>query len=489
MTRKYALLLLIATLPFAGCEKNKDKIHFLTKKPKADAVATAAPAPASASASAPEPVTAAGPAPATGPTETAKPKPKADTETEKPGKPSEPAAAAVNKNAQVVCLCYHNIEDGSRMKALTIPIAEFEKEMQTIKNDGFSVIGMQDFLAWRRGEKAIPNKACVITIDDGWVSAYNNAWPILKKYNYPFTLFIYINYINTGGKSMSWDQLAEMRDAGVDIESHTYSHADLKKPGAAVDKKAAEGIRKDIAELGQDGWLRKEIIGSKQVLEKQLGIKCNAFAYPFGIWTPKAVEIVKEAGYEAAFTVYGQQLHPSSPAELLGRYAVEQAKPKIFEDAMKMIGGGQSPVSAGGPSEPTYTQLAAASMVTQPMDGETISDPKPLIKANLATLGDIDPGTVEMRISGMGAVAVKYDAASKTVTYQIPQKLREPEYTVFISAKSKGKRLETKWNFKYDPTAAPSGGAPTDASTLPPRGSGSPSQSPAAPTPIAPKKK
>ena len=96
--------------------------------------------------------------------------------------------------------------------------------MQEIKNNGFTVIGMQDFLAWRRGEKSIPNKCCIITIDDGWVSAYNNAWPILKKYNYPFTLFIYINYVGTGGKSMSWDQLAEMRDAGVDIESHTYSH-------------------------------------------------------------------------------------------------------------------------------------------------------------------------------------------------------------------------------------------------------------------------
>ena len=94
-------------------------------------------------------------------------------------------------------------------------------------------------------------------------------------------------------------------------------------------------------------------------------------------------------------------------------------------------------------------------MVTKPMDGETISDPKPLIKANLATMGDIDQGSVEMRISGLGPVAVKYDAASKTAEYQVPKKLREPEYTVFISAKSKAKRLETKWNFKYDPTAAP----------------------------------
>ena len=123
------------------------------------------------------------------------------------------------------------------------------------------------------------------------------------------------------------------------------------------------------------------------------------------------------------------------------------------------------------------------------MDGETIGDSKPLIKANLATLGDIDPGSVEMRISGFGPVAVKYDAASKTVTYQVTQKLREPEYNVFISAKSKGKRIETNWTFKYDSTAGPSAGPSTDASSLPPRGGSTPAPAAATPVPATPKKK
>jgi len=459
MTRKTALLLLLATtLAFTGCDKIRSKVPFLKKK---EVAATPAPAPVAAA-----PAT---PAPDESPSSTEPPS-KTGSSTSPKGsssKGTDTAGSAVNKNAAVIALCYHNVDEKGS-KALTLPIAEFEKEMEAIKANGFTVIPMQDFLAWRRGEKSIPNKSCIITIDDGWVSAYTNAWPILKKYNYPFTLFIYINYVGTGGKSMSWDQLAEMRDAGVDIESHTYSHSSLKVPGGNVDAKAKALIKQDVATLGVDGWLRKEIIDSKLVLEKQLGIKCNVFAYPFGVWSPKAVEIVKEAGYEAAFTVYGQQLHPSSQKELLGRYAVEASKPKIFEDAMKMIGGGQSTVSTG-PSEPTYTQLAAVSMVTKPMDGETIGDSKPLIKANLATLGDIDPGTVEMRISGFGPVAVKYDPATKTVQYQVTQKLREPEYTVFISAKSKGKRIETKWNFKYDSTAAPSTGPVTDASTLPPQ--------------------
>ena len=146
--------------------------------------------------------------------------------------------------------------------------------------------------------------------------ATTNAWPVLKKFDYPFTLFIYINYVGTGGKSLSWDQLKEMRDAGVDIQSHTYSHGDLRSPTrkGSVDKRTMGMIENDIKTLGMDGWMDKEIAGSKKVLEEQLGIRVNALAYPFGNYSQKARDVVKKAGYEAAFTVYGQQLRFSSPA-------------------------------------------------------------------------------------------------------------------------------------------------------------------------------
>jgi len=451
MTRKIALLLLAATLPFTGCDKIKALVH----AKKAEPAATPAPAVVAAAPPLSAPATSSEPS-----RPPAAPQPAAD----EPQAPVRKPSATSNKNAAVIALCYHNIEDKGGMKALTITTVEFEKEMQAVKDNGFTVIPMQDFLAWRRGEKEIPAKSALITIDDGWISAYNNAWPILKKYHYPFTLFIYINYVGTGGKSMAWDQLAEMRDAGVDIESHTYSHSSLKSPGALVDRKAAEGIRKDVAALGVDGWLRKEIIGSKEMLENKLGIKVNAFAYPYGKYNEKALEMVKEAGYEAAFTVYGQQLRTSSPYNLLGRYAVEASKPQIFGDAMKMIGGGVSPSTS---QEPAYQELAAASMVTKPMDGEAIKDPKPLIKANLATLGDLDPKSVEMRVSGFGVVPAKYDPATKTIEFQVTKPLTENDYTVFISGAAKGKKIETKWSFTYGTKAAPAtpAAAPEPAAT------------------------
>ena len=105
---------------------------------------------------------------------------------------------------------------------------DFRAQMKALKDNGISVIPMQDLLAWRKGGKAIPSKSAVITIDDEWNSQYYVAWPILKEFGYPFTLFVYTQWVNTGGKAMTWAQLEEMRDAGVDIEAHTVSHHDLR---------------------------------------------------------------------------------------------------------------------------------------------------------------------------------------------------------------------------------------------------------------------
>ncbi len=445
----YALMLPLASVALPGCSKIKALVAKKPLQPAATPAGTPAPGvaptsyPASTAASTTSSVPTTAPAVAAAAT------------------PARPATAAVNKSAAVMVLCYHRLEPKPRPKdPLAITPQQFEQEMQALKDNNFAVIPMQDFLAWRRGEKDIPLKCAVVTIDDGYVSGYDTAWPILKKFGYPFTMFVYINYINSGGKSISWDQLAEMRDAGVDIESHTYSHADLRNPNDkyAVDKHNYDLIQKDVQTLGMDGWLRKEVLDSKSLLEKQLGIKVNCLAYPFGKWNQKVRDAVKTAGYEAAFTVYGQRIgYSNPPSDQLGRYAVDQNDPKIFKDALAMVGGG---TGGAPPAESAMAQMASASMITQPMQGETITNAKPMIKANLATMGEIEPNSVKMRVSGLGAVPARYDAASKTVSYQVAQPLLDKNVTVIISAVVGGRPAETRWDFNYDSTKAAPAGSP-----------------------------
>jgi len=342
---------------------------------------------------------------------------------------------AIDRSAKVIVLCYHRFEDNPRDSLATAP-AEFRSQMKELKDNGIEVVPMKGLLAWRRGEKSIPPKSAVITIDDGYISGYAVAWPILKEFGYPFTMFIYTNYIGNGGKSISWAQLEQMRDAGVDIECHTVSHPDLRH--------APEGQE-------YNAWLHNEIYTSKDILEQKLGIKIVAFAFPYGTHNEVVRKMAMEAGYQALFTVYGQHMAIDAPADQLGRYAVESMHPDVFKMAVNF--GNNDGVGPGVEA----AQLASAAMVTQPMNEEKIPNTRPVIKANLASMGEVEPNSVEMRISGFGPVPAKYDPQTKLVSYEFTQNLVPKTYTVILSAKVKGRKMETRWNFTVDPSAPAAG--------------------------------
>jgi peptidoglycan/xylan/chitin deacetylase (PgdA/CDA1 family) len=396
MYRRLFAPLLILVLVSGGCKKAQN-----LEKPDAKSSSAATKSAASAT---PAPLAAATPTP----------------------------APVIDRTARFIVLCYHRFEDKPH-DSLAIAPAEFHAQMQALKDNGIAVISMKDLLAWRHGEKSIPAKSCVITIDDGYTSGYNVAWPILKEYGYPFTMFIYTNYVEVGGKSMTWAQLEEMRDAGVDIESHTVSHRDLRHAPAGQDYNA---------------WLHNEIYTSKDILEQHLGIKISVFAFPYGTFNEVVRKMALDAGYEALFTVYGQHMGIDAPADQIGRYAIESTHPDVFKAALNFGANGEP---GSGPA--ASAQLAAASMVTQPMSDEHISDSKPTIKANLATMGEVEPNSVEMRVSGFGLVPAKYDPQTKLVSYEFTQRLIPKTYTVILSAKVKGRKVETKWNFTVDQNA------------------------------------
>src|SRR5213076_2389439 len=391
------------------------------------------------------------------------------TEKPQPGGASSPAAAAiaaapvaaaspkitkpvVDQTAQTLIFCYHRLVDKIRYPGTEITPAAFEAQMKELKDKGITVIPMQDLLAWKRGEKNIPPRCAVVTFDDGWKSQYEVAWPIMKKYGYPFTMFIYTEGVRGGslggGEAITWEQLADMRDNSVDIEGHSATHQDLRE-GHTIMLASSGGkkTRTKVTGPQYEQWMQNEVVGSKQLLEQRLGIKVNCFAVPFGNYNEHVKEIARNSGYEAMFTVYGQPITFTSPLDSIGRYAIEANKPKVFEDAVKMIG-----TSTGGAS--AVAEVGAKDLSTHPADGETVRNAQPLIKANLSGIGQIEPGSVQMRVSGLGVVPANYDPKTGTVSYHVTQKLREKSCSVIISAKSQGKKVEAHWTFGIEEGAA-----------------------------------
>jgi peptidoglycan/xylan/chitin deacetylase (PgdA/CDA1 family) len=367
----------------------------------------------------------------------------------------------VDQTAQTLIFCYHGLVDKVRYPGTQITPAAFEAQMKELKDRGITVIGMQDLLAWKHGEKNIPPRCAVITFDDGLKSQYEVAWPLMKKLGYTFTMFIYTEGVRGGlfggGEAITWEQLGDMRDNGIDIEAHSATHQDLRE-GHPVTIREPDGkkTRKKLTGPEYEQFLQNELVGCKQLLEQRLGIKVNCFAVPYGFYNEHVKEVARNAGYEAMFTVYGQPITWTSPLDALGRYAIEANKPKVFEDAVKMIAS-----SSGGPGGPAVAAVGAQDLQVEPADGSTARSALPLIKANLSRIGQIDAASIQLRVSGLGLVPASYDPKTGVVSYQVTQKLRDKTCTVILSAKSGDKKVETHWTFGIDeggaaPAAAPS---------------------------------
>ncbi|MBU4450625.1 MAG: polysaccharide deacetylase family protein, partial [Actinobacteria bacterium] len=181
-------------------------------------------------------------------------------------------------------LAYHDFTK-DESKSYDMNIVEFEKQMDYLAAHNYSVISLSELLAGVRAGQ-VPPKPIVITIDDGYKSTYTLAYPILKKYNFPATLFIYTNFIEKNNGSLIWEEIREMTSHNIEIGSHALSHCNLLK------YEKNENYETYLARI------RREIFLSKEILESQIGRKVKFFAYPYGAYSSTIKDLAIQAGYE-----------------------------------------------------------------------------------------------------------------------------------------------------------------------------------------------
>jgi peptidoglycan/xylan/chitin deacetylase (PgdA/CDA1 family) len=163
--------------------------------------------------------------------------------------------------------------------------------MNYLKTNGFRVITPEDLLAFLEYRAPLPKKAVMITIDDGYRSVYDVAYPILKKYGFTATVFVYTNYVGISHKAITWNQLRDMKANGFTIGSHTIAHSDLTKQ--SEDEDVAAYLDR----------LRREITRSKYIIDRKLNQDTMFFSYPFGRANGTAIKMCHDAGYRLAVTV------------------------------------------------------------------------------------------------------------------------------------------------------------------------------------------
>ncbi len=194
----------------------------------------------------------------------------------------------------VTILTYHDIREPSRSQMQVTP-QEFEEQMSYLHHNGYHVMSLESFYNFLNLKQGIPDKSVVITFDDGWRAVYTAAYPILKKYGFPATIFIYTDFISAGNRmALTWDMMREMSAGGIDIQVHSRTH-EPKIPWKREGETEGEYRKR----------LDNELLIPKNLIEQEIGKKIKYIAYPYGQFNESFIQRVKKAGYEGGLTVFG----------------------------------------------------------------------------------------------------------------------------------------------------------------------------------------
>jgi peptidoglycan/xylan/chitin deacetylase (PgdA/CDA1 family) len=343
---------------------------------------------------------------------------------------------------RVAVLGYHDFSETQIETAMRIRTSKFRKQMEAIRQLGIPVIPMADFTAWKDGKKEIPDKAVVITIDDGWKSTYTDAFPILKEFGYPFTIFLYKDYVDGGGKALTIPMIKEMMKHGATVGSHSVTHPFPQ---------AVKANRKRGAET-YDKFLDKEMGESKRFLEEKFGEPVTTYAYPGGFFTEEMLTKAGQLGYTHLFTVQPGKVKITNPNEVLPRYIILGNYDKIFDFALTFRDS-QTDMPAGS----VAGLVQELPFPVEPQPGAIINSRLPEISVDLSKAENIDPATLTMQIAGFGEVPANYASEGKIFSWQINRRLRQPICQVQVTWKdAAGKTTETplKWSFQIDLDAA-----------------------------------
>ncbi|HIJ79290.1 MAG: polysaccharide deacetylase family protein [Desulfobulbaceae bacterium] len=190
----------------------------------------------------------------------------------------------------VTIFIYHHFGD-NRYPSTNVGMDEFGKQMQFLADNGYTVIPLTSLVSLLKDQKKLPAKAAVITIDDGYQSIYTKAWPVLKSFGYPFTVFLYVEGVERRFKNyLNWEQIKEMQEEGVDFQDHSYSHHRMAD------------WPQGLTENEYRQWIRADLVSSVNVLRERLGKRPQYFAIPYGEYNSIVMEEAKAIGYEAIFT-------------------------------------------------------------------------------------------------------------------------------------------------------------------------------------------
>ena len=214
------------------------------------------------------------------------------------------SAHAAEPISGAVVFMYHRFGEGG-IPSTNIRLEQFEQHLAELTSGAYNVVSLEAVVdAFEKGLQ-LPDRTVAITIDDAYLSTYTEAWPRFRQAGLPFTVFVSTEPVDRRiGGYMTWAQLRELAESGATIANHTVSHVGMSSASDAINQ----------SELRQ----------AQQRIRDEIGRAPNIFAYPFGEYSSRTIEIVKQAGFAAAFGQHSGVAHEQASRFELPRFALNE---------------------------------------------------------------------------------------------------------------------------------------------------------------------
>lgn len=217
-----------------------------------------------------------------------------------------------NSFKKVPIITYHHIDPkANKSNPSIVSPQKFKKDMLSLKQDGFETIFFKDIVNYNEGKQILPDKPVIITLDDGYLSNYEFAYPILKELNMKATISVIGSSVGHPGYNsrnkkifphFTWKQAKEMYDSGlIDIQSHSFN---MHKPSEEK-YPFRKGIFPKKGESTNDyvKFFKEDCIRQKELIESNVGNQVIAFSYPYGYYNPLSEKLLSDLGYKVTVTV------------------------------------------------------------------------------------------------------------------------------------------------------------------------------------------
>ncbi|MBI4003617.1 MAG: polysaccharide deacetylase family protein [Candidatus Omnitrophica bacterium] len=208
-------------------------------------------------------------------------------------------------------LAYHRVGEFKGDHVPTVSTRTFERHLTFLARGRYRVVGLEEVIAsLARGQRPA-RRSVAITFDDGYAETHEVAWPLLKRFGFPATVFVAPAEVGWPGFA-TWQQVAAMARDGLVIGCHTMHHSYLPLVNA--------------------NRLPEELVESKRVIEERIGRSVTLLSYPVGGFTPQIQSAVQQAGYAAACTTNRASPHPGIDPYALRRIKVTErdGNPMLF---------------------------------------------------------------------------------------------------------------------------------------------------------------